>query len=324
MAEMLLLRQENQTLRQENLKLCEENQALREENLRLSNELAVALQRIQQQDELISTLRDEIAELKGTPKRPRLPPSNLEGPKSQGNADDKKSKPGRGKHPRKKKKKKLEIHVTTRVAPANLPEGAFYKGFRVYDVQEIVFHTVNTRYELERWMLPDGTYVQGVPPSGTHGHYGSNLHAYVLQQTYQCRVPEGLLLQQLHEMGVLISAGQLHKLVTTDCGGFHAEKAEVLKAAIATGELQTDDVGARHMGRNCFTNVICNDFCVVLTTTGSKSRVNFLEVLSQGRCEYLLNEDAFRQRVLYSLRIKLIGTPSSMTLAIFPQWTAAA
>ncbi|MFZ4099895.1 MAG: IS66 family transposase [Chlamydiia bacterium] len=234
-------------------------------------------------------------------------------------------KPGRGKHPRKKKKQKLTIHTAERVPPATIPEGAVFKGFRSFDVQDIVFHTHNTRYELERWKLPNGTYIQGALPAGIHGHYGVALRAYVLQQTYQCRVPEGLLLQQLLDMGVLISAGQLHELVTADHGGFHKEKAEVLTAAIATGEIQTDDVGARHMGQNCYTNVICNDFCVILTTTDSKSRINFLEILAQGQDEYLLNGDAYRYLEERGAKAHLVGSlrvSGTLAFASLADWEA--
>jgi hypothetical protein len=310
---------------EELLELRQENQTLRLENTQLADRLALALQQLQQHSELIQTLRDEIAMMKNTPKKPKLPPSNLEGPKSQSKNEEQKGKPTRGRHVRRKKKQRLTIHATTRVRPDVILEGATFKGFRAFDVQDIVIQAFNTRYELERWRLSDGAYIQGTPPDGLHGHYGATLRAYVLQQTYQCRVSEGLLLQQLRDMGVFISAGQLHELTTADHGGFQEEKAEILKAAIEGGQIQTDDVGTRHMGRNCYTNVICNDFSVVLTTTDSKTRLNFLEILAEGRTEYRLNKDAYRYLEDRGAKDQLTGSlqvTGTLAFATKAEWEA--
>ena len=56
--------------------------------------------------------------------------------------------------------------------------------------------------------------------------------------------------------------------------------------------INVDDTGARHKARNDFCIHIGNDRFAVFATTGSKSRLNFLERLRAGRDEYVINEAA--------------------------------
>lgn len=235
-------------------------------------------------------LRDEIAFLKGQKPRPKIPPSKLEGSKSKDK--EKKSRISRGKHPRKKKKTLLEIHQEQVIQPTSIPDGAIFKGYKPYDVQDIVFKSLNTRFLIARWKLPDGTYICGKLPSGIHGHYGPELIAYILNDYYACRVTEPLLLDKLHQQGVLISEGQLNNILIHKKDSFHQEKSELQAAGIeAHNQIQTDDCGARHKGKNQYTNVIGNEWFSVFTTTDSKSRANFFRLLQGGKHEYLINED---------------------------------
>ena len=250
-------------------------------------------------DELVNTvaqlkeenqqLKDEIANLKGQKPKPKIPPSKLEGPKSKGKG----KKIPRGKHPRKRKTSKLQVHSKQRIKPESIPERAVFKGYQKYTVQDIILESHNTVYELERWQLPDGNYITGKLPSNISGHYGPQLVVYILHQYYGCRVTEPLLLDQLREIGVLISAGQLNNILIENKDSFHEEKGELLQAGIAaTGQIQTDDTGARHSGKNGYATVIGNEYFTFVTTTGSKSRVNFLRVLHGTGPQYLVIENA--------------------------------
>jgi len=194
--------------------------------------------------------------------------------------------------PRKKKKTLLKIHDKPVIQPESIPEGAVFKGYRPYTVQNIIFEPYNTQYQIAQYMLPDGTYIRGELPKGIHGHYGPELIAYILHQTHTCRVVEPLLLKQLIARGVLISAGQLSDILINNKDVFHEEVKELLSAAVkADGQIQVDDTGGRHKGKNQYTTVIGNKFFSFFATTESKSRVNFLELLQQGEKEYLINED---------------------------------
>lgn len=264
--------------------LITENQALKERVDVLTNTIAMLKEENQQ-------LKDEIAILKGQKPRPKIQPSALEGSKSKDK--DKKPKIPRGKHPRKKKKTTLEIHQEKVIQPTSIPEGAIFKGFKTYDVQDIIFKSCNTRFMIARWQLADGTYLCGELPKGIHGHYGPELIAYILNDYYACRITEPLLLDKLHQQGVLISEGQLNNILIHRKDSFHQEKDELQPAGIeAHNQIQTDDCGARHKGKNQYTNVIGNEWFTVFTTTDSKSRANFFRLLQGGRHEYLINDDA--------------------------------
>jgi hypothetical protein len=102
----------------------------------------------------------------------------------------------------------LDIHQEQIIQPASIPNDAIFKGYKSYDVQDIVFKPNNTRFLLARWQLPDGTYICGELPRGIHGHYGPELIAYILNDYYACRITEPLLLDKLHQRGVLISEGR--------------------------------------------------------------------------------------------------------------------
>jgi hypothetical protein len=286
-------------LQQELTLLRNEQISLRATVANLLNQLSMAIQanaelRIENQ-----TLRDEIARLKGTPPRPKIPPGGLEnsGKEPKGGNGDKK-KLSRGKHPR-SKKTGLTFHNINRLKPDTLPQGAIFKGTRKYDVQDLVCQAYNTRYEIERWLLPDGTYIEGQVPLHVQGHYGAALRAHVITLAHSCRVTEELILEQLRRYKIAISAGQLHAMLTENHATFHAEKADLLEAGIASGQIQTDDVGTRHCSENCYTNVICNEYFVFLTTTDSKNRINFLTILAQGRGEYRFNQDAYDYLAAY-------------------------
>jgi hypothetical protein len=272
-------------------RLTEQNTQLIEENYRLKNRLDIALNTIELLKEEVQQLKDEIAILKGQKPRPKIPPSTLEGPHSKDKQNDK-DKLSRGNHPRHQKTKNLEIHTRNRIKPESIPEGAIFKGCNKFAVQDIVLRPYNTLYELERWQLPDGTYLTGKLPQNVQGHYGPQLVSYILHQYYGCRVTEPLLFAQLKEIGVQISEGQLSNILIRSKESFHREKNELLTAGIAAnGQVKVDDTGARHRGKNGYSTIIGNEFFTYIVSTTSKSRANFLRILHGDEPRYLVNED---------------------------------
>jgi len=268
---------------------------LTEENRRLKDRLDIALNTLALMQETIQQLKDEIAVLKGQKPRPKIPPSTLEGPGSgdKGGGKDNGGKPTRGKYPRLKKTHQLPIHNKHRIRPEDLPKEAIFKGCQKYTVQDILLQSHNTVYELERWQLPDGTYLTGKLPQNIQGHYGPQLVSYILHQYYGCRVTEPLLLNQLKEIGVLISAGQLNNILIQNQEAFHQEKDELLPAGIAaTGGLKADDTGGRHKGKNGYSTILGNEYFTYVVTTESKSRINFLSILHGTHPQYLINQDS--------------------------------
>jgi hypothetical protein len=236
-------------------------------------------------------LYDEIAKLKGHKPKPAIRPSEMEQATGPGRSTDESGKrPGSAKR---KKTRYLEIHVTEIIAPAHVPEGSRFKGYTDFVVQDLLIRSQNTVYRLERWQLPDGSYVAGRLPSNLDGHFGNALKSYILYQYHQCRVTEPLILESLREFGVDISAGQLSKILLEDKSDLHTEKDEILQAGLEVSNyINVDDTGARHDGKNGFCTHIGNELFGWFKSTESKSRLNFIELLCSGKESYEVTAEA--------------------------------
>jgi transposase IS66 family protein len=254
--------------------------------------LRVQQDRIQHLEATVQQLRDEIALLKGQKPRPNLQPSLLEGRPPKTAAPEGSKRPGSAKRP---KTAELHIHQEVLLHPEGLPVGATFRGYEAYVVQELLIHNENTRYLRARYDLPGGGSVLAPFPAGVlpveGGHFGANLIAYILDQYHQAQVTEPLLLAQLWEYGIDLSAGQLHRILTENKEPFHQEKGEVLAAGLTgSSYVGTDDTGARHRGQNGYCTALGNDLFAYFESTDSKSRLNFLQVLQGSQRDYALNE----------------------------------
>jgi hypothetical protein len=258
------------------------------------------LEIIAQQQTEIHQLKDEIAQLKGVPPRPKIKPSQLEGPRPSPDptapetpaASSKRRRPGRG-WTKRHLTAQLTIHATEDRAPEAPPAGSRFKGYRRVVVRDLELRAHNTLYRLQRWQTPDGQELVGQLPSSCWGHFGPMLVSFILYQHYHALVTQPLLLEQLHEFGITISAGQLNRLLIDHQERYHAEKAEILRVGLAVSRhIQVDDTGARHQGRNGYCTYIGNDWFAWFESTPSKSRINFLELLRAGRTDYCLSEPA--------------------------------
>ena len=231
-------------------------------------------------------LHDEIAVLKGQKPRPIIKPSILTTtPEDNGGSDKKPRQRGKPSGP---KTDELTIHHETPLHPTELPEGATFRCFESYVVQDIILQNDNTKYLRARYDLPEGGSVLAPFPVGVlpveGGHFGANLVAHILDQYHQAHVTEPVLLEQLWEYGIAISSGQLHRILTEDKEQFHQEKDELLTAGLVESSyIGTDDTGARHQGKNGYCTAIGNDLFAYFESTNSKSRVNFLQVLQGDR-----------------------------------------
>jgi hypothetical protein len=236
------------------------------------------LDRVQEFEVTVQQLRDENAILKGQKPRPKLSPSRLESPTPPVAPKDGK-RPGSDKR---SKNSQLIIAEDISLHPDNLPPGAVLKGYEPYVVQELIIEAKATRYLRARYELPSGGSVLAPLPADVlpGSHYGPNLICYILDQHHHAYVTQPLLLEQLHDYGIDISAGQLSRILTANQEAFHQEKDEVRTAGLETASyIGTDDTGARHQGRNGYCTVIGNDLFACFQSTDSKSRLNFLEVL---------------------------------------------
>ena len=250
--------------------------------------VAELLELIQLQMEEIQLLRDEIARLKNQKPRPKIKPSRLETTSNRGKTKKRK------KRSKKSKSKKMQIHEVVSVKPDRLPDGSKLKGYQDYIVQELMIGNWNTCYRRERWKTPSGGYVLGqLPEHITGSHFGPTLTAFILYQYYGCHVTQPLIKEQLHELGVHISTGQINNIIIKDKDRFHDEKDQILSTGLKISSyINVDDTGARHDGRNGYCTHIGNEYFAWFKSTDSKSRINFLNLLRCERTDFVLNDQA--------------------------------
>jgi hypothetical protein len=258
-------------------------------------QLEVQAEQLALQAEQIQQLKDEIAILKGEKARPKIKPSNLnkDAKGDGGEGGSKKKKKRRGK-PMRKKTEELEIHDEQVLQPETIPPGSTFKDYETYVVQEIEITVKNTKYLRARYQTPEGESVVGTLPESVAGsHFGPTLRSYILDQHYQQHVPQKLILKQLWGWGVAISSGQLNRLLIHHHEQFHEEKAQVLQAGLeVSSHLNVDDTGARHQGKNGYCTHIGNEWFAWFSSTESKSRINFLELLRADHSDYVVDEVA--------------------------------
>jgi hypothetical protein len=257
----------------------------------LSNQLAEALR-------LVAALRDEIARLKGGPGRPNIKPNK---PSGMERGTERKS-PKDKKPPRGSTRSKVTINEEQIVKVAAPPSGSRFKGYTSYVVQDLVIRPHVVNFQCERWLGPDGRVITAPLPAGVGGHFGPDLRRLVLVQYHEAQTTVPRLLTLLRSLGIVISKRQLVRLLTADQDSFVNEARGVLHAGLSTASwITVDDTGARHKATNGFCTQIGNDDFAWFGTTGSKSRLNFLELLRAGHNDYIINDEALaymRERAL--------------------------
>jgi hypothetical protein len=251
-------------------------------------------ERIALLEETVGQLKDEIAILKGEKPRPKIKPSTLNQDTHEGEGQSRgktRQDRGGGKGP---KSKEPEIHETRIIQPEHIPAGAIFKGYEDYLVQGLRIELHNTQYRRARYHTPSGETVLGELPAAVRGsHYDPELRSYILLQYYQQHVSQPLILKQLWEFGVQISAGQLNRILSAGHEEFHAEKAEMLGVGLEVSSyINVDDTAARHQGQNGYCTHIGNELFAWFASTESKSRINFLELLRAGHTEYVIDAQA--------------------------------
>jgi hypothetical protein len=235
---------------------------------------------------IVAAQRDEIARLKGLKGRPSIKPSGME------NATE--LKPG-GKGAKRRRRGKVTPRVAaeTKVLRVQAPPGSQFKGYEPYQVQDLVIIARAVRYRRERWLTPDGETIVAPLPGGIRGHFGPELRRFVLMQYHQGQVTVERLVTLLQAIGVSICKRQVMRLLTDEQGDFLMETRAVLRAGLETADWVTvDDTGARHRGANAVCTQIGNDTFAWFGTTGSKSRLNFLDLLRAGHTDYVINDAA--------------------------------
>jgi hypothetical protein len=247
----------------------------------------------------VAAQRDEIARLKGGPGRPNVK-ANVKPSGMERGTDP---KPPKGKKRRRGgTRSKLRINEERIVKAAALPSGSRFKGYASYVVQDLVIRPHVVNFRCERWRGPDGKVITAPLPAGVDGHFGPELRRFVLAQYYEAQTTMPRLKALLSNLGIVISKRQLVRLLTADQDSFVNEARDVVRAGLSCASwITVDDTGARHKATNSFCTQMGNDDFAWFGTTGSKSRLNFLELLRAGYNDYVINDEALaymRERAL--------------------------
>ena len=302
--------------------------SLQEELSSLRDLLAERDARLAELAGLIRDLRDEIRHLKGLPKRPDPKPGGegRDGKRRPPSGDGKgRRKAGRGPRSRNPDLVRREVTVTL----DDVPEGAERKGFESHTVRDIVFRAGEVTYLREVWRFPDGSrHVAPLPPGAASGReqYGPGVKAFSILLYHQCQSTVGRIAGLLNDAGLDISKRQVGRFLNASTAGIVAEQQEVLRAGMeGAAWINVDDTGARHRTANGYCTVVGNDIFTHFRTTGSKSRLNFLEHLCAGEAEYTVNEAALeymRQRQLPGRVIALLSARGQRRFGDGDRWRA--
>lgn len=188
--------------------------------------------RIRDREETVQQRRDDIAILKGQKPRPQIAPSRLEQPAPRLPLAEGQKRPGSQKRP---KNAQLTSTQEIPIPFPDRPAGSVSKGYEAYVVQELVIHAETTRYLRERIVTADGQSLLAPLPTGVRPgqHFGPNLISHILHQYHNNYVTQPLLQDELAQLGITISAGQINHILTENKAVFHQQKAELLTAGSA-------------------------------------------------------------------------------------------
>jgi hypothetical protein len=240
----------------------------------------------------IGHLKDRIAELEKRPKKPNIPPPKSNDSSSRGkickNAEKRNKKKSDNSN-----KLKPKTHDTKLIPLKNVPDGARFKGYKDYFVQNVILSANNILYR-RAWYEKDGKNYIAKLPDSVKGHYGSDLIAYILNEHYTKRVTEGLIHESLNDMGTVISSAQISNIISGKVDDFEDDYNDVLQTGLYFSRyIQTDDTGAKHNTKRGYCTVIANEAFAWYKSTDSKSRINFLTQLNEaGFNSLIFNESA--------------------------------
>ena len=285
--------------------------------------LLEALERIAALSAENAALREEVARLKGLKGRPTIPPSR---PSGMEQASGPPAAQQRGKRRRGSKRAKRVVCEEQIVKVAAVPDGSRFKGYESFVVQDLVVRPRVIRFRRERWLTPDGRTVTAPLPADISGHFGAELRRFILAQYHQGQVTVPRLVAQLQAIGIEISKRHVMRLLIAGQGGFLEEARGVLRAGLRTAAWVTvDDTGARHKAVNGYCTQIGNQQFAWFGTTGSKSRLNFLNLLRAGHGDYTINDEALaymRGRALAGPVIRLLAEHADKHFADQTAWAA--
>ena len=239
-------------------------------------------------EKTVESLKDEISRLNNTPKRPKFNPNKLEPRSHKRNGRDSKSDSLERNQNICAPDKKVE---EVKVEAEDIPQGSRFKGYSEFKVQDLEISVKEVSYKLEVWQSSDGRIIRAQLPEELRGkHFGSNLRALAIN-LYAQGMTQPTIHDFLQSVGVNISSGQINHLLLEEANGFSKVSEEILQTGLLEAPYtRTDDTGAWHKHKNGYCTNVGGEYFAYYKTTFSKSRVNFLEILLQGKKGYSINK----------------------------------
>lgn len=264
-----------------------EQLAITKEQLRMTQEQLQATQeQLTKAQEKIDFLEKELARFRKTPKKPKFRPNGMEPRnRTKNNGSSGSGSSMANSQLFQKETQEVLIKVT------DVPDGARFKGYQEFKVQELSLIAKEIIYKLEVWQCENGEVLRAkIPEELGGGHFGPILKS-VATNLYAQGLTQPALHDFLRGLGIDISTGQINNILLSEAAGFSSVSEEILKAGLeAASYIRTDDTGEKHQYKGAYCTHIGGKHFAYFKTTFSKSRGNFLKILLQGKEGYHINE----------------------------------
>ena len=229
----------------------------------------------------VQRLRDENNRLKGEQGKPDIKPNTPRVAATDHSSERERHTPQPWSKGRKIALLTVDREEVCRVDPATLPPDAVFKGYDDVIVQDLILRTDTIRFRKEKFYAKSsGKSYLAALPAGYDGQFGPGLHSLALALYYAGFMTEPKLLELCRSVGIRISAGALSNLLIQDQQAFHAEKAALYRAGLASSPWQhIDDTSTRVAGENWCCHIVCNPLYSAYFTRPGKDRLTVIDVL---------------------------------------------
>lgn len=275
------------------------------ENAETNNRLEDAFRHIGDLDDENQKLKDRIAELEKRPKKPKIRDKKRSNSKESRGKISEDGKTKRTDSEKDKRKTSLKIHNTVVLQPETIPESAKLKAYKDYIVQDIQIMPVNTLYRRAVYVLPNGKLIYGkLPGCAEKSHFGIPLRAFIINEYYGKRVTQGLIHENLTDLGIIISKAEISEILSSKTTEFESDYKDILKSGLTySNYLHVDDTGSRHSGKSGYCTVLGNEAFAWYKSGKSKSKANFLRLLSPVIKQYTYNSAAMDYLQQYKIKL---------------------
>ena len=242
-------------------------------------------------------LKDEINRLKGEQGKPSIRKQSKD-KKQHSSEKERKTNTSENKKKRSKNKKqniKIDRVEKCEIDKDLLPKDAVSKGYQSVVVQDIKITTDNVQFDKKVYYSPSlkKTFIAPLP-KGYHGEFGPATRAIILDLHNNSKMTLSAIEMFLNNQGILISSATISRMLIHNIKNFHQEKQNIVGSGLSSSIYQQmDDTGAKEKGKNYYSHILCNDFYTAYFTKKSKTRLEIINILTQGNLIFCFNEKAY-------------------------------